>query len=210
MARKQQKSTRPHPEPHFPAVPGSVRVIGGEFRGRKLRYSGDERTRPMKDRVREAIFNLLGQSVKGTLAIDLFAGTGALGFEALSRGAARALLIERHFPTLAIIRDNARILNAEGRAEIVGGDAFYWAERLPAPADIRWTVFISPPFDLYVTAQPQMLALIAALVERSPPESQIVVESDERFDLALLPDAGRWDVRPYPPAVVSIYRKTGS
>ena len=66
--------------------PVGVRIIGGKFRGRKLEYSGDPRTRPMKDRVREALFNLLGHGVEGKVAIDLFAGTGALALEALSRG----------------------------------------------------------------------------------------------------------------------------
>src|SRR5262249_42961688 len=76
-----------------------VRIIGGEYRGRKLQYSGDIRTRPMKDRVREALFNLIGPNVRGMHAIDLFAGTGALGLEAISRGAAGATFIERHYPT---------------------------------------------------------------------------------------------------------------
>src|SRR5271165_4697735 len=76
-----------------------VRIIGGKFRRRKLEYSGDLRTRPMKDRVREALFNLLGTAVEGKLAIDLFAGTGALALEAISREATRAIFIERHQPT---------------------------------------------------------------------------------------------------------------
>ena len=83
-----------------------LRIIGGRFRGRKLAYSGDPRTRPMKDRVREALFNLLGRAVEGKTAIDLFAGTGALAFEALSRGAARAVAIELHRPTARLILDD--------------------------------------------------------------------------------------------------------
>ena len=76
------------------AKPVGVRIIAGQFRGRKLLYAVDPRTRPMKDRVRQALFNRLGPAVQGKVAIDLFAGTGALGFEALSRGAARAVLVE--------------------------------------------------------------------------------------------------------------------
>src|SRR5205823_2176218 len=78
--------------------PAELRIIGGRMRGRKLVYGGDQRTRPMKDRTREAVFNLLGPGVTGTHAIDLFAGTGALGLEAISRGAESATLIEQHFP----------------------------------------------------------------------------------------------------------------
>jgi len=91
-------------------TPVGVRIIGGSFRGRKLEYSGDLRTRPMKDRVREALFNLLSNAVKGKVAIDLFAGTGALALEALSRGASRAVFIERHRPTAqAILRNSATL-----------------------------------------------------------------------------------------------------
>ena len=95
--------------PHH--TPVGVRIIAGCFRGRKLHYSGDPRTRPMKDRVRQALFNRLGPDVEGTLAVDLFAGTGALGLEALSRGATRAILIEQHRPTARDLqrrRGNAR------------------------------------------------------------------------------------------------------
>src|SRR6186713_2214397 len=92
-------------EPDSPVV--GLRIIGGTLRHRKLQYSGDLRTRPMKDRVREAVFNLLGPQIKGTHAIDLFAGTGALGLEAVSRGASRATLIERHLPTAKLIEQNA-------------------------------------------------------------------------------------------------------
>src|SRR5687768_13415002 len=80
---------------------GKLRIVGGKFRHRLIEYSGDERTRPMKDRVREAVFNLIGPRVVGKRAIDLFAGTGAIGLEALSRGASHAVLLERHFPTAA-------------------------------------------------------------------------------------------------------------
>ena len=75
-----------------------LRIIGGEFRGRRLHYSGDRRTRPMKDRLREAVFNLIGPDIRGKHAIDLFAGTGALALESLSRGAKSATLIEQHHP----------------------------------------------------------------------------------------------------------------
>src|SRR5256885_1565381 len=96
-----------------------VRIIGGQFRGRRLAYSGDPRTRPMKDRVREALFNLIGPQIKGMYAIDLFAGTGALGLEALSRGAAGATFVEQHYPTAELIRQNIETLAVGDRALVV-------------------------------------------------------------------------------------------
>ena len=83
-----------------------MRIVGGKYRGRQIRYDGDARTRPMKDRVREAVFNLVGPAVKGTIVWDLFGGTGAMALEALSRGADRATIVERRFPTADVIREN--------------------------------------------------------------------------------------------------------
>ena len=86
------------------AVGTELRIVGGRYRGSKLRYHGDPVTRPMKDRVREAIFNLIGMEVEGKHAIDLFAGTGALGLESLSRGASGATFIEKHVPTARVVK----------------------------------------------------------------------------------------------------------
>lgn len=195
---------RPTRRPDGP--PTGLRIIGGRFRGRKLDHSGDSRVRPMKDRLREAVFNLVGPSVRGTHAIDLFAGTGALGLEAISRGARRATLVERHGPTAAIIRRNVAALGVESVCQVVVGDVFVWANRGPELRSAPWLVFCSPPYDFYVDRSDQMLELVAGLTQSAPPESVFVVESDARFDVEQLPDRGSWDVRSYPPAVVAIRR----
>jgi 16S rRNA (guanine(966)-N(2))-methyltransferase RsmD len=184
-----------------------LRIIGGKFRGRLIEYSGDERTRPMKDRVREAVFNLVGPRVVGRLAIDLFAGTGAIGLEALSRGASQAILLERHFPTAAIIRRNAATLGAADICSVLPADTFIWARRDLPPDEPAWLVFCSPPFEFYETRRDDMLRLLARLWEAAPAGSVFVVEADERFDFATLPQADLWDVRSYPPAVVGIAEK---
>jgi 16S rRNA (guanine966-N2)-methyltransferase len=183
-----------------------VRIIGGRFRGRKLLYSGDLRTRPMKDRLREAIFNLLGNAVAGAHALDLFAGTGALGLEALSRGAARATFFEQHFPTAELIRQNIASLEVEECSEIIPGNVFLQsrtADLTPQP----WIVFCSPPYEFYVTRSAEMLELLAELFRQASPGSMFVVEADARFDFSLLPESAAWDVRPYPPAIVGLYWK---
>jgi 16S rRNA (guanine966-N2)-methyltransferase len=191
-----------------------VRIIGGSFRGRTLEYSGDLRTRPMKDRVREAMFNLLAERIRGKHVIDLFAGTGALAFEAISRGAARATLIERHLPTARLIEQNARTLGVTDRVEVSFGDAFVWGKRLAAGTLPETSagaitrqplaVFCSPPFDFYESRREEMLGLLSQLWEIAPAESVFAVEADERFDFALLPQAETWFVRAYPPAVIGI------
>jgi 16S rRNA (guanine(966)-N(2))-methyltransferase RsmD len=202
MARKQQRGAKPLSR-EAAAVSAPLRIIGGRFRGRLLAYEGDPRTRPMKDRTREAVFNLLGPFVVGKHAIDLFAGTGALGLEALSRGAAKATLIERHFPTARIIRKSIEELGVGQQADVVAADAFIWARRLPDGAP-PWVVFCSPPYDFYVERAEEMLQLIDRIVRSAPPESAVVVESDERFDVGRLPAADCWDVRCYRPASIAI------
>ncbi len=200
------KSKRPAKNQRSEPVAG-LRIIGGHLRGRKLEYSGDLRTRPMKDRLREAIFNLLGPAIRGKHALDLFAGTGALALEAISRGADRATLIEQHYPTADIIRRNISTLALQQKAEVVPGNVFIWAKRQQLPTDRPWAVFCSPPYDFYVNRPDEVLELIARLIENSPPESAFVVEADERFDFQKLPHPETWDVRTYRPAVVGIYWK---
>lgn len=189
------------------ATPVGVRIIGGKFRGRKLEYSGDLRTRPMKDRVRESLFNLLGHAVEGKLAIDLFAGTGALGLEALSRGASRAVFIERHRPTAQAIGRNSTMLGVEAVVAVTSADTFLWAMSLPDLGAMPWVVFCSPPYDFYVDRKSDMLQLLNHLIRMSPTESLFAVEFDNRFDFHELPNPDQWDVRAYAPAILGIWEK---
>jgi 16S rRNA (guanine966-N2)-methyltransferase len=121
MAKRNRKQESNISEPL-----AGLRIIGGHLRARNPLYSGALRPRPMKDRPREAIFNLIGPAIRGKHAIDLFAGTGALALEAISRGADRATLIEQHHPTAAIIRQNIAALQLESKAEVVPGNTFIW------------------------------------------------------------------------------------
>jgi 16S rRNA (guanine966-N2)-methyltransferase len=161
----------------------------------------------MKDRLREAVFNLLGPQAAGKHAIDLFAGTGALGLEAISRGALGASFVEQHFPTARIVRQNAALLGVADRCEVASANVFLWVQNLTIETPEPWLVFCSPPYAFYVERQAEVLVLLGTLIERAPAESIFVVESDTRFDTRLLPPLGGWDVRQYPPAVVAIGRK---
>jgi len=188
--------------------PIGLRIVGGQFRGRRLHYGGDPRVRPMKDRVREAVFNLVGPSVREKHAVDLFAGTGALALEALSRGAARATLVEQHIPTAATLRRNVALLGVEPLCSVVTADVFKWVQRGPPLGSEPWIVFCSPPYDFYVDRERAMLGLLDGLIASAPTGSVFVVECDDRFDFGLLPEAESWRIRRYPPAVVGIYAKS--
>ncbi len=198
-----------------------VRIIGGTFRGRRLQYHGDPHVRPMKHRTREAIFNLVSTECTGVHAIDLFAGTGALGLEALSRGAASATLIEKHVPSARIVQANIGTLGVEDRATLLVTSAFLWAKRdLPSVASAEssagegWLVFCSPPYAFYYERTAEILDLIRRIQEHAPVGSILVVEADEEFDFELLRGGAAtgeesyvWDIRVYAPAVVGLWRK---
>jgi 16S rRNA (guanine966-N2)-methyltransferase len=197
-------------EPEAAAAP---RIIGGTLRGRRLDYApaagpagGPPRTRPMKERVRETLFDLLGPAVRGRVVLDLFAGTGALGFEALSRGALRAIFVERHFPTADALRRTAAALGVAHTTEVRAGDTLAWGRRLPAdlPRSDPWLVFLAPPWGLFGERPADFAALVTALRDAAPVGSMFVVEADGSFDAASLPDAAAWRRHDMPPAVLFV------
>lgn len=190
---------------------GKLRIVGGQYRGRLLQYSGDPTTRPMKDHTREALFNLVGGWVKGKACFDLFAGTGAIGIEAISRGASRAFLVERHIPTLRIIHENVQSIDPHMKVEIDGSDSFFWVRQfLSQPEDWPkepWIVFCCPPYALFQEKTAAMIEMIGSLLEAAPSASLIAVEANDDFDLDLLPQPDDWDSRKYAPAVISVLKK---
>ncbi len=119
-----------------------VRIIAGQWRGRKLTFPDGEGLRPTPDRIRETLFNWLAPWLPGARCLDLFAGSGALGFEAASRGAARVVLVERSAEVVASLQANRERLGA-GAVEIVHHDAASYLCGVPQPFDI---VFLDPPF----------------------------------------------------------------
>jgi len=121
----------------------SVRIIGGRYRRRVLRFPDSEGLRPTPDRVRETLFNWLGQELDGQHCLDLFAGSGALGFEAASRGAARVVMIEQAPKVLAALNENAKMLQNPPEVEIMRRDALQYLASTNTKFDL---IFIDPPY----------------------------------------------------------------
>lgn len=200
---------------------GKLRIVGGQFKGRAIRYSGDPVTRPMKDNIREAVFNLVGGWVPGKVAFDLFAGTGAMGLEAISRGALKAVLVERHIPTVRIIQENVQALGGDLPVHVDTSDSFFWIRQFLKAPESRpvepWVVFFCPPYAAYVEKTDHVLAAIEGIASVAPEGSLMVVESDSRFDVSQLPEirlddsastlTRPWETRKYSPAVVSVLHK---
>jgi 16S rRNA (guanine966-N2)-methyltransferase len=120
-----------------------VRVIAGKAKGRKLRSVPGEVARPITDRVKESLFNILGDEVVDALFLDLFAGTGSVGIEALSRGARRAVFVERSRRAIEVIEENLRITGLAPQAEVIQDDVFRFLSR--EPAEKFDLVYIAPP-----------------------------------------------------------------
>ena len=121
----------------------SVRIIGGEWRRRILRFPAAVDLRPTPDRVRETVFNWLGQDLSGAACLDLFAGSGALGFEAASRGASRVVMVEHSRLAAQALISNARLLGIGERLQIVRADAQHFLAGAAGRFDV---LFLDPPF----------------------------------------------------------------
>ncbi len=153
--------------------PNTVRIIGGLWRSRILEFPDAEDLRPTPDRVRETLFNWLGRDLTGMACLDLFAGSGALGFEALSRGAASVVMIEKNPAALRALRDNARKLDATG-VTVVRGDALEFVRSARSRFDV---VFVDPPYRLGM--QVAALGLLRGLLAEG---GRVYVESDAVFE----------------------------
>ena len=156
---------------------GTLRVIGGKYRSRLIRVPARPGLRPTPDRVRETLFNWLGQNLEGLACLDLFAGSGALGFEAASRGAVRVVLVEQDRAAVAELERNRAALDASQVTIICGDAADYLArdhERPGARPSGRFdVVFLDPPF-----RQNAVPAILAKLPPRLEPGARVYVESD--------------------------------
>ena len=126
-----------------PKLSNQVRIIGGQYRRRLLAFPDAPGLRPTPDRVRETLFNWLGQDLPGWSCLDLYAGSGALGFEAASRGAARVVMVERERAALETLQAN-RMLLGTTQLEIQRADCASW---LAGNTELFDLIFLDPPFD---------------------------------------------------------------
>lgn len=168
----------PSPEPGG-GTRNRVRIIAGRFRGRVLRFPDLPGLRPTPDRVRETLFNWLGQRLDGLRCLDAFAGSGALGFEAASRGAAQVVLTETQPQALAALRANARLMEGAD-LQVLAVDGLAYMAGACGRFDV---IFLDPPF-----ASGLLPVALAGAATRLAPGGRIYAEFGER------PDLGAWRV----------------
>ena len=178
-----------------------MRVIAGRLGGRRLAAPRGLATRPTSDRVREALFSALGD-VRGARVLDLYAGTGALGIEALSRGATQATFVESARAALAALRENLAALGLEASARVVAQPVARAVPGLSGPFDL---VFADPPY----AAIAEVSAAIAALAPVLEGEARVVVEHASRDEAPALAGLTARPSRAYGDTSVTIYDRIG-
>ncbi len=172
-------------------------IVGGEWRSRRIDAPA-EGLRPTADRVREAVFNMLANVVdlEECTVCDLFAGSGAMGIEALSRGATHATFVEQHAATAAVISNNLVALHAEERATVTTGDAFHFVNAADAQFDI---VFADPPY-----AYPHLSELVDSVIARALFRQVFLVEHSS--SVAIRAGRAPWRERQFGASAVTIFR----
>jgi len=172
----------------MPARSNTVRIIGGEWRRRLIRFPGSADLRPTPDRMRETLFNWLGQDLTGKTCLDLFAGSGALGFEAASRGAKQVVMVERDAQIFRALQATHTMLGA-GQVELARADALAFLQSDARRYDV---VFLDPPYHLNLL--PRVLPLLPSRLDCG---SRVYLESDrlpelpEGYELTRQSRAGR-------------------
>jgi 16S rRNA (guanine966-N2)-methyltransferase len=158
-----------------------MRVIAGKFGSRKLKGPGKLRMRPTSDRLRETLFNILGPAVEDSLFVDLYAGTGAIGIEAISRGAREVVFVEGHAASARLIQENLKALGAERVPEVLGMSALKGLEKLAARRRMADFIFLDPPYE----DEEEQLLVLEFLDESHllAPQGFVIVEHSSKTEL---------------------------
>jgi 16S rRNA (guanine966-N2)-methyltransferase len=183
-----------------------IRIVAGSLRGRKLTCTVNANLRPTPQMVREALFSILGNALPDRPFIDIFAGTGVVGLEAISRGASTVTFIERDFRLIADLERHIDEFGVGKQSRIARTDVYRWIERWQAP-DEPVTLFLSPPFRDFENRLDELLNVIAQLQQRVAPDSVIVLQGESKAPLDELPARTEWDERRYGRNVLLIWVK---
>jgi len=173
-----------------------LRIVSGSLKGRKVLCEVHPGLRPTPDMVREALFSILGNAVPDRAFFDVFAGTGVIGLEAISRGASSTTFVERDFRLVESLERNARTFGVAKQTTVVRADVYRWVERWTPPAE-PVTLFLSPPFDDLDKRPEDFLAAVELLRNKIADGSVLVLQLEESPALEQLPERDKYDERHY-------------
>lgn len=164
-----------------------MRVIAGRFKSRRLRTLRGTSLRPTSDRLRETLFDILGGTVHDSIFVDLFAGTGAIGIEAISRGASQAVFVEKHAPAVKLIRENLKSLGIGAEVEILPIDALHGLEKLASQHAHADFIFLDPPY-VQADEYERVLEFIGS-AELLSAAGVVIAEHTKKLELPLFAEA---------------------
>jgi 16S rRNA (guanine(966)-N(2))-methyltransferase RsmD len=173
-----------------------LRIVAGALKGRKFSYTLHPALRPTPQMVREALFSILGDAVPGRPFFDVFAGTGVVGLEALSRGAASVTFVERDFRLIGELERHIAAFGVGESARVARADVYRWVERWRPPGE-PVVVFLSPPFPDFERRLDDLLSVVGEIQHKVEPCSVVVLQSERGVSLDELPDRPAWDRRTY-------------
>ncbi len=181
------------------AEKSDLRIVAGSLKGRKVTVLVHPGMRPTPQMVREALFSILGNAVPGRVFYDIFAGSGVVGLEAISRGASRSNLIERDAKQASDIFKYVTQFKVADKASVLRADVYRWAERwVPPVGSGPVNLFLSPPFaDLQPEKIGEFMKLVIGLLDKAPDESVLTIQAEDGFPVEQLADLPAWDVRQY-------------
>jgi 16S rRNA (guanine966-N2)-methyltransferase len=184
-----------------------MRIIAGEFRGRKLLPPSGQQTRPITDRVKQSLFDILAPTIEGSRVYDCFAGTGSMGIECLSRGALHATFFERDRSALELLRQNIDSIGMKKQSTIVAADIFRWFHTPPAEPSHADIVFLDPPYR-FLIEEPHKLRQLARDMSVHLTASSVVMFRHDANDRLELPNLARYDQREYGGMMLEFLRKS--
>lgn len=180
-----------------------MRVISGKGKGKRLFSIKGLNLRPTSDRVKEAIFDILQDHIEGRQVLDLFAGTGALGIEALSRGAGRAVFVEESPRSLTVLRKNIEECRVKDRAQVLAREVMTGIKILEAKGESFQLIFLDPPYGKGFAHKTLKALATSSIVS---PDTLIVAEHATTDDIFSIPHLERVDARKYGGTLVSFFR----
>ena len=186
-----------------------MRIIAGQFRGRNLLAPASQTTRPITDRVKQSLFDIIAGDLPDAVVYDCFSGTGSMGLESLSRGAKLAVFFEADRSALNLLNKNIAALQMQPQARIIPGDLFKWFTHTTiAHADRPTVIFLDPPYRFITQRNDDLRTLIASMIDHHlVPGGYIVLRHDAHDQLALPANAAEFDRREYGGMVLRFIRR---
>ena len=171
-----------------------MRIIAGEHRGRRLLAPATDKTRPITDRAKQSVFDILAPMIEGATVYDCFAGTGSMGLECLSRGAQSATFFEMDRSAIKLLKENIAALKVEDRSTVIAGDLFAWFANEPKAAQKADLIFLDPPYRLLRDKPAELQKLAANFAVRNLAAGAAVVfrhAAEDHLELSLLEASDR-------------------